>query len=53
VKIPWTPDWHDEVVEILQSKTLELRHEGGMDDRNETQVIRCSIETTKGWCLKG
>jgi len=28
VKIPWTPDWHDEVVEILQSKTLELRHEG-------------------------
>lgn len=28
VKIPWSPEWHDELVEILQSKTLDVHHEG-------------------------
>ena len=45
VKIPWTPDWHDEVVEILQSKTLELRHEGGR--------YGAPLKQQGGWCLKG
>ena len=29
VKIPWSPEWHDELVEILQSKSLDIHHEGG------------------------
>lgn len=28
VKIPWSPEWHDELVEILQSKSLDIHHEG-------------------------